>query len=122
MWNDKTRESIEFGNTVHEDLSLITSQKDIEKAIQTAVENGLITLEQKEDIQNTITNIVFHPELTDFFNPEYKIINERTLICQNATLKPDKVVLKPNHQALLLDYKTGKRSEERRVGKKNKCQ
>lgn len=119
MWNDKTRESIEFGNTVHEVLSLITSQKDIEKAIQTAVENGLITLEQKEDIQNTITNIVFHPELTDFFNPEYKIFNERTLICQNATLKPDKVVLKPNHQALLLDYKTGKKEEKYKLQLQN---
>src|SRR5690606_41851061 len=64
-------------------------------------------------------NIVFHPELTDFFNPEYKIFNERTLICQNATLKPDKVVLKPNHQALLLDYKTGKKEEKYKLQLQN---
>lgn len=112
MWNSKSQESIEFGNTVHEVLSLISSPKDIEKTIRIALENGLITLKQKDDIQKTINNIVFHPELAEFFNPEYKIFNERTLICQNGTLKPDKIVLKPNNQALLLDYKTGKKEEK----------
>src|SRR5690606_39762891 len=42
MWNTKQQNSIEFGNAVHQVLALITCEKDIDKALNTSLEQGLI--------------------------------------------------------------------------------
>lgn len=112
MWNTRQQNSIEFGNSVHQVLALILSKEDINKALNTSLEKGVINISQKEEIRKAIENIVFHPELSEFYNSDYKIFNERAVICENGILKPDKVVLKTNNQALLLDYKTGQKLEK----------
>ncbi|MFA7446248.1 MAG: UvrD-helicase domain-containing protein [Flavobacteriaceae bacterium] len=119
MWNTKQQKSIEYGNLVHRVLSLITCEQDIEKALNTSLETGLISLDQKDEIRKTVESIVFHPQLSDFFNPTHKIFNERAIIRQNLVLKPDKVVLKPQNQALLLDYKTGEKKEKHNLQLEN---
>lgn len=112
MWNTRQQNSIEFGNSVHQVLALIISKEDIDKALNTSLEKGVINITQKEEIRKAIENIVFHPQLSEFYNSGYKIFNERAVICENGILKPDKVVLKTNNQALLLDYKTGQKLEK----------
>lgn len=108
MWNTKKQESIEYGNLLHKILSLINTEKDVEPALQTALENGMITTAQVTVFREAIRNIIELPELESFYSDVYQIINERTIIRkEGALIKPDKVVLKPNKEALLLDYKTG---------------
>src|SRR5690554_1681216 len=50
MWNTGQQKSIEYGNLLHEILSLIHCERDIEKSVELSLEKGLITLNQKEDI------------------------------------------------------------------------
>lgn len=108
MWNTKMQESIEYGNLLHKILSLIDSENNIEYALQKAIENGMITTAQVVVFRETIQNIIGLPELEEFYSNSNNIINERTIIRkEGALVKPDKVVLKPNKEALLLDYKTG---------------
>ncbi len=111
MWDTKQQESIEKGNLLHEILSMIHSDKDIDKTIDFSIEKGLITLDKKGEIKQTIESIIRHPQLKDFYNPEYKTLNERTIIRKGKPLvKPDKVVIKPTNEAMILDYKTGSRA------------
>lgn len=113
MWDTKKRDSIEFGNVLHEILSRIESEKDVEKSIQMALDSGMITHENRQDITSSIYNIIHHPELKEFFNPSYRILNERTIVQKGLQLsKPDKVVLTSNKTAMLLDYKTGQKSDK----------
>ncbi len=113
MWDTKQQQSIEYGNLVHEVLSRIQSSKDISSALDSCINKGLITLDIKEEIQDTIQKILTHPSLQDFYNSDYKILNERTIIRKGKPLtKPDKIVLKPNHEVLILDYKTGEKNEK----------
>lgn len=108
MWNTKMQESIEYGNLLHKILSFINSANDVEYALQTAIENGMITTAQMSVFRATLQTIIGMPELEEFYSPSNKIINERTIIRKEAAVvKPDKVILKPNNEALLLDYKTG---------------
>lgn len=113
MWNTGKQKSIEYGNLLHEILSLINSETDIDIAVERSLEKGLISLNQKTEITEKLKAITQHPELKDFYNPNYKILNERTIVrTENSLIKPDKVVLKPNNEALILDYKTGEKSEK----------
>ena len=78
-----------------------------------ALDSGMITHENRQDITSSIYNIIHHPELKEFFNPSYRILNERTIVQKGFQLsKPDKVVLTSNKTAMLLDYKTGQKSDK----------
>lgn len=123
MWDTKQQQSIEYGNLVHEVLSMIHSDKDINRAIDFSIDKGLITLDKKEKIRNTIEKIILHQDLRDFYNSDYKILNERNIIRKGKSLaKPDKAVLKPDNQAMILDYKTGKKNENHKQQVENYAQ
>jgi len=116
MWNSKQQKSIEYGNLIHSILSLINSEKDLNKTIDYCINNGTITPNKKAEIENTIQSVIQDHRLKEFYNSNYKIINERSIIRKGKPLaKPDKVVLKSNNQALILDYKTGEKSEKHQI-------
>ena len=108
MWNTKQQEAIEYGNSIHEILSFVKTKKDIDLAITTAIENGLIVVNQKEVVYNAIFEIVTHKELLGFFSEENKVLNEKTIIQKEGNLvKPDRMVINKVNEIYLLDYKTG---------------
>ncbi len=108
MWGTKQQEAIEYGNVIHEILSFVKTQNDIDLAIIKAIENGLITYDQKKIAQNTIQEIVSHRELADYFLANHNILNEQTIIQKEGkTIKPDRMVISKTKEVFLLDYKTG---------------
>lgn len=107
MWGTHQQSAIEFGNVLHEILSFIQTKRDVLIAVVKALENGLITENQKTEVEKTVTEIVFHAELADFFDGDSKVFNEQSIIKKNSkTMKPDRVTIKGDN-AYLLDYKTG---------------
>ena len=115
MWGSLQQDAIEYGNTIHEILALIKVKSDMPLAIEKSVETGLITTAQKDIVQNTIEEILGNDELLEFFNSDYKILNEHSIIQkEGTTVKPDRVVLKSNTEAMILDYKTGVFQESHR--------
>nr|WP_315189924.1 UvrD-helicase domain-containing protein [uncultured Flavobacterium sp.] len=108
MWGTLQQEAIEYGNVIHEILSFVKTKGDVDLAITKAIENGLITLSQKELVYKTIQEIVSHPELSICFAEGNEVLNEQTIIQKEGkTVKPDRMVLTKNKEVLLLDYKTG---------------
>ena len=108
MWGTHQQEAIEYGNLIHEILSFVKTSNDIELALAKAIENGLITFIQKDAVENTIYEIVNHPDLINFFAEGNKILNEQTIIQKEGSIiKPDRMVLTNDNEVLLLDYKTG---------------
>ena len=108
MWGTDRQEAIEYGNIVHEILSYVNTAADVDLAIQKAVENGLITAFQKENMRQTIASIVTNENLLEFFHSENKILNEQTIIQkEDAIIKPDRMVINRKNEVFLLDYKTG---------------
>ena len=115
MWGSPQQDAIEYGNSIHEILALIKVKADMPLAIEKSLESGLITNAQKETVQKTITDILENKELVEFFNPEYKILNEHSIIQKEGSIvKPDRVVLKSKTEAMILDYKTGVFQESHR--------
>ncbi len=107
MWGTHQLEAIEFGNVMHEILSFIKTKDDIEVAIIKAIENGLITRQQEEEVKQSLSSLVLHSELSAFFAEGSIVFNEQNIIRKDVqTIKPDRVSIK-NGQAWLLDYKTG---------------
>ncbi len=108
MWGTHQQEAIEYGNVVHEILSFVKIKSDIDLAITKSIESGLITINQKELVFDTIQEIVNHPELSICFEEGNQVLNEQTIIQKEGKIvRPDRMVLNSNKEVFLLDYKTG---------------
>ena len=108
MWDTKQQKAIEYGNVLHEILSLIQYKDDLDLAITKSIESGLITAEQRGEVNKTLENVLNHCDLTAYFCSENKVLNERTIIQNDGNLlKPDRLVINTKKEVLLLDYKTG---------------
>jgi ATP-dependent exoDNAse (exonuclease V) beta subunit len=92
----------------------------VDLAIQKALENGLITFNQKEAVYKSIQEIVNHSELENYFAEGNEILNEQTIIQKEGkTIKPDRMVLTKNKEVFLLDYKTGTHSSKYQIQLEN---
>lgn len=108
MWGTHQQEAISYGNIIHEILAFVKDKSDVDLAIIKAIENGLITYNQREIVSKTLQEIVNHPEIEMCFDSKNTILNEQTIVQkQGKTLKPDRIVLTKDMKAYLLDYKTG---------------
>ena len=113
MWGTNQQKAIEYGNIIHEILSFVKTASDIDLAIQNAIENGLITLNQKEVVLKSIQEIVNNKELESYFSHGNEILNEQAIIQKEGkTIKPDRMVLTKNKEVYLLDYKTGTHNQK----------
>ena len=112
MWGTTQQDAIEFGNILHQILSYIITKDDLGFAITKSLDEGLIQNSQKAVFEEKINQIINHPELQDFFNPNYVVFTEHNIISPNEiNLKPDRLVLNHN-EAFLIDYKTGSPEEK----------
>ena len=120
MWNTKQQKAIEYGNIIHEILAFVKTKNDIDLAITKAIENGLIISSQKEEVLATISEIVNHKELTEYFSDEHKVMNEQTIIQkQGSIVKPDRMSISKDKKVFLLDYKTGQHLPKHKIQLEN---
>lgn len=110
LWDTSQEEAIKNGNTIHYILSLIESVKDIDKAIEIAVQKGLLDIEEIQVVKEKITQVVTHPKLISLFSDEKTVYNEKEMLLANGQkLRPDRIVIVEN-KATLIDYKTGRKN------------
>ena len=116
-------EKVRIGLFVHELLSKINTEKDINKVLEGYALEGQITLEEKNEIQITLQEIVkTHAE---FFDEKWEVINEKDIMIsengESHISRPDRI-LKGEDGYIIVDFKTGEekgKDEEQVEGYKN---
>ena len=109
LWDSKQEEAIEKGNLIHNIMSKIQTKEDVEYVINEFIEASKITKNQSQAIKSLVLQIVNHPLLTNFFNLENTIYNERDILTERGViLRPDRVIINNLNEVVILDYKTGK--------------
>ena len=108
LWGTHQQEAIEYGNVIHEILSFIKTNEEIDLAISQAIEMGLIKTDQKTVVYETICEIIYHKELESYYIAGSIIFNEQTILQKEGrTIKPDRMILTSENEVVLMDYKTG---------------
>ncbi|SFZ90380.1 ATP-dependent exoDNAse (exonuclease V) beta subunit (contains helicase and exonuclease domains) [Flaviramulus basaltis] len=108
LWDTNQQEAIEKGNLLHDIMSKINTKNDIDSVIHDFINTSLINKEQAETLKPLVFQIVEHPNLKDYFSSNYTIYNERDIITKNGViLRPDRVAINSENQAIIIDYKTG---------------
>jgi len=94
------------GKIIHDILSEIETQKDIEKACLKALKNKLVNQTEFVEIKKKLQKSILNPEILSWFNGSYTIINERSLLTSKRILRPDRIMISGD-EAIVVDYKTG---------------
>lgn len=114
LWSDATTGKIDAGNLLHDLLSQIKYVGDEDAVIRKLKADAWLSAEQTEEVAQQLKAIVYHPELAQYFQPEVKVFNERSLIRHDSKTRiPDRIIVSDN-QAVILDYKTGKEKDSYR--------
>ncbi|HBL79073.1 MAG TPA: DNA helicase UvrD, partial [Aequorivita sp.] len=100
--------AITTGNLLHETMAQITTKEDAERVLIELKERAIIPKETFENLQNTVYQIVQHPDLKILFDGTGSVHNERSIITKEGlVLRPDRINISTENNAILIDYKTG---------------
>src|SRR5690606_3010510 len=103
------------GNLYHFLLSKIIYKEDVEQTVTSAINNGLLSQNDKEQVVAYLLELVHNPRLTEFFSDGYEVYIERDLYTQEGiVLRPDRFMVRGN-TAHIIDYKTGSHSQNHRI-------
>ncbi len=107
LWDTDQGEAIGYGNLIHEILSKIKTQNDINEVVNQYVFNGTISKKEKQEISEILISIVNHPELKAYFYNNNEVYNEQEIItADKKSIIPDRLVIN-NNKVTIIDYKTG---------------
>ncbi|KFE98821.1 helicase UvrD [Chryseobacterium formosense] len=106
-------EKVRIGLFVHELLSKINTEKDIDKVLETYVLEGQITLDEKVNIKEDLKKII--GQYAEFFDEKWKVINEKDIMISERGIsriyRPDRI-LKGDEGYIIVDFKTGMETEK----------
>lgn len=113
FWDtEKETDSMDFGNLVHTIMGSILVPEDIEPTIDRFIDTGAILKKNKEKLIGLIRTITNHPLLEEYYGPGLTILNEKEIMLEDGSIiRPDRVVMK-NEQIMVIDYKTGIKTEK----------
>jgi ATP-dependent exoDNAse (exonuclease V) beta subunit len=98
------------GLLVHDLMAEVSSVKDVSAVVTDALHSGNINKEEYDHYLQMVKDIVDHPQLSDFYQEDIEVYNEKDiLIPQKSFVRPDRVV-KNKDGWVIIDYKTGKES------------
>jgi ATP-dependent exoDNAse (exonuclease V) beta subunit len=106
-------EKVRIGLFVHELLSKINTEKDTAKVLESYVLDGQITVEEKNEIQETLVQII--RKYAEFFDEKWEVINEKDIMIsergQSHIFRPDRI-LKSEEGYVIVDFKTGEETDK----------
>ena len=109
LWDTTQKEAIEKGNLIHEIMAQIKTSNDVDIVLTSFLSLGIINSEQQIELKRLVISIISHPKLQPYFSQDSIIYNERDIVTRNGIiLRPDRLVITNENQAVILDYKSGK--------------
>lgn len=106
LWGSQQEAAVEKGKLLHSILADIYSDKDLELAVNKAIDEGILPENEKSATELALKNVVQHPALAEYYSSENQIFNERTLLFNGNFYRPDRLVINEKN-AVIIDYKTG---------------
>ena len=109
LWGTSLEKATNNGNLLHEIMSKISSNNDLEKVLQNLYDDGTLDKELKEKYCALVTEIINHEKLSCYYNPDLISFNEKEIILKNnEPIRPDRIVFSSEKEISIIDYKTGK--------------
>ena len=107
-YDESNISALKEGLLVHDLMAEVSSAKNVSPVVTDALHSGNINKEEYDHYLQMVKDIVDHPQLSDFYQEDIEVYNEKDiLIPQKSFIRPDRVV-KNKDGWVIIDYKTGK--------------
>lgn len=101
------------GEMLHKVMERVRTPKNLRKAFGRALHRGMITEEEHDEYLALLSKRLADPRVADWFANDNRLMLERAVtIGGNGQKRPDRVVMKPNGEIIIVDYKFGDRSDD----------
>lgn len=101
------------GEMLHKVMERVRTPKNLKKAFGRALHRGMITEEEHDEYMALLSKRLADPRVADWFANDNRLMLERAVtIGGNGQKRPDRVVMKPNGEIIIVDYKFGDRSDD----------
>ncbi len=101
------------GEMLHKVMERVRTPKNLKKAFGRALHRGMITEEEHDEYLALLSKRLADPRGADWFANDNRLMLERSVtIGGNGQKRPDRVVMKPNGEIIIVDYKFGDRSDD----------
>jgi ATP-dependent helicase/nuclease subunit A len=101
----KTR--LNYGRVMHEIFESINTPEDIPSAVNKKILEGLIPENERDEVADRIYRAVSRPEISSWFKPGLRILNEAEILTSGGSVKrPDRVILEGD-RVIVVDFKFG---------------
>ena len=108
LWDTLQEKAKEKGNLIHDIMAEIKTIEDVEYVLADFESLGKINTLQHDKLKITVYDIINHSQLQSYFNSDLTIYNEQDIITKKGSLlRPDRVVINTENEAVIIDYKTG---------------
>jgi ATP-dependent exoDNAse (exonuclease V) beta subunit len=96
------------GLVLHDILSAVVTAADLPRAVDRAVASGALPRKDRDRTLRFLADELDSVSVKDWFSAENRILNEAPVLGPDGTeLRPDRVVLRPDGSAEIIDYKFG---------------
>ena len=115
--DDRQEEYIQTGKLLHSIFAAIRTMDDINPQVDNMLCQGLIeTATKAQEIKKMIPKHIEASGVQSWFDGSYKLFNEASIIYRDGgvlqTRRPDRVMIKPDGTAIIVDFKFGRDREE----------
>lgn len=101
------------GEMLHKVMERVRTPKNLKKAFGRALHRGMITEEEHDEYLALLSKRLADPRVADWFANDNRLMLERSVtIGGNGQKRPDRIVMKPNGEIIIVDYKFGDRSDD----------
>lgn len=101
------------GEMLHKVMERVRTPKNLKKAFGRALHRGMITEEEHDEYLALLSKRLADPRVANWFANGNRLMLERSVtIGGNGQKRPDRVVMKPNGEIIIVDYKFGDRSDD----------
>ncbi len=97
----------QYGELMHSIMENIKTPKDIDKALLKIKASGYINLREMNKLKREIADAIEKVKQYGWFDDNLRIINERGIICNGKLGRPDRLMIRPDGSAIIVDYKFG---------------
>ena len=115
--DDRQEEYIQTGKLLHNLFATIRTEADIDAAVDKMLSDGLLeSRSNAESLKQEIRGHIDKSGVHNWFNGSYMLFNESSIIFRDGgilqTRRPDRVMIRPDGSAVIVDFKFGREREE----------
>lgn len=98
---------MQYGNVMHRLFQHIYCIDDVEKAVDRAIADGVLSIRERESTITWLRQLLTQPQVATWFSREWNIYTEATVVAPfQHPYRPDRVMVKDG-RAIVIDYKFG---------------